>query len=301
VSSNPVPSELRIELHRGVTLRGFVVDAATGMALASARVRRFTPGSERDAQRYVPDENSATRTDAAGSFRLERIPFGTMFLVVDETERPLTIDGPFDVSPPSSTIERTIAVTSGGRIVGRFLDGEGRPLAQQRITLYALETPVDERPIHRAETDADGVFRFEQLVRGLYHLQGSEIGAGASLAVGAGMLRIVEVEDGRTLEVELRPMGRATLTGTVDFDGVLPDSLRVDLQPPQPVGQWASSVSYAGVRDGTFRAPFLEAGDWSVSVFYIDKDGRMVTGGTRVQVPEEGTVEVRLTLAVAGE
>jgi hypothetical protein len=224
-----------------------------------------------------------------------------MYLIVDETERPLTIDGPFDVSPPSSMVERTIAVTSGGQIVGRFLDGAGQPLAQQRVMLSALETPGDERSTHRAETDSDGAFHFEHLVRGLYHLHGSVIEAGASLAVGAGMLRLVEVEDGRTLEVELQPTGRATLTGAIDFDGVLPDTLRVELRPPQPSGQWASNVSYAGVRDGTFRAPFLEAGEWSVSVFYIDEDRRMVTGGTRVQVPEEGTVEVRFTLAVAGQ
>ena len=296
VSSSPAPSELRIELHRGVTLRGSVVDAGTGVPLASARVRRFTRGDER----YAADEEHVTRTDAAGSFRLERVPFGTMYLVVDETERPLTIDGPFSVSPPSSTVERTIEVTSGGGIGGRFLDGAGLPLARQRVMLTALDTPGDERATHRAETDADGAFHFEQLVRGLYHLHGSVTEAGSSLAVGAGLLRLVEVEDGRTLEVELRPTGRATVTGTIEFDGVLPDTIRVELRPPQPSGQWVSKVTYAGVRAGSFRAPFLEAGEWGVSVFFIDEDGRMVTGGTKVQVPEEGTVDVRFALAVAG-
>lgn len=301
VSSNPVPSELRIELRDGVTLRGYVVDAATGVPLASARVRRFTPGDDRSGARYRADEGCVTRTDAAGSFRLERVPFGTMYLIVDETERPLAIDGPFDVTPPSSTVERTIAVTSGGQIVGRFLDGAGQPLSQQRVTLSALETPGDERPTYRARTDADGRFHFEHLVRGLYHLHGSVTEPGASLAVGAGLLRLVEVEDGHTLEVELQPRGRATINGAIEFDGVLPDSLRVELRPPQPAGgQWASSVSYAGVRDGTFRAPFLEAGEWNVSVFHIDKDGELVTGGTNVQVPEEGTVEVRISLTVVG-
>jgi hypothetical protein len=54
------------------------------------------------------------------------------------------------------------------------------------------------------------------------------------------------------------------------------------------------------VQDGKFNAPGLDAGEWHVSVFHVAEDGRMMSAGAKVQVPEEGTVDVRLSLVVAG-
>ena len=238
VAQAPQPEELRIELYKGVTLRGFVVDKTSGEPLGDARIRRANDGDSQH-QRYTLDEDCGTRTDDEGRFTLESVPLGSMYLVVDEAELPLYVDGPFEVVANATTLERTIAVSSGGRLVGHYLDGAARPLVGQTVAMTAMETPGGTRPRYEVETDSAGAFEFERLSAGVYHLVGTVTQPGTSAPVGAGLLRLVQVEDGRTLECDLRPTGSATVSGTVEYDGELPPGVRVELIPKQvPGGAW---------------------------------------------------------------
>ncbi len=294
VSSDPDPAALRIELHSGVTLRGFVTDATSGIPIARARIRRITEGNPMDAQRYVNDESCWTHTDADGAFELHEVPFGRMFLAVDETEFPFHLDGPLDIDGGASTLERAIAVTSGGRVEGRFLDGASNPLAYQSVKITALETPTDEPPAQTTKTDATGAFAFAGLPPGPHHLIGSVDRSDASMAQGIGVLQLIEVEHDQIQKVDLRPTGRCTLIGTVEFDGELPEALSVSLRPEQVPGVWASRVLTAGVFAGKFTAPHLDPGKWTASVFFHDENRRMIMGSARVQVTEQGVTEVHI-------
>lgn len=294
IAPDPDPDDLRIELNAGATLRGFVANAQTGAPIANARLRRFTAGNPSDTRRYLPDEDCDARTDEQGWFELQSVPFGSMYLVVDETDMPVYIDGPFDVS--ANTLDRAIAITEGARLTGRYMDGAGQPLANQRVTLSALETPVNEQPSYTVDTDANGAFEFENLVAGPHHLRGFVTNPGSSTPVGAGILQLVQVEDSKTLQVDLRPTGHATLTGTVEFEGELPKGLSVDLRPKQVSGVWAFRMLSAGVHDGVFTVTHLDPGEWSARVFYQDENGQLFIGGAKVQVPTEGTAEVHITV-----
>lgn len=299
VALDPKPANLRIEMFGGATLRGHVVEASSGASLAGARVRRFTAGNSRDTPRFVADRDQVVLTDDQGRFEMTSVPFGAMFLIVDQTELPIYIDGPFEVDAGAAALERTVAVTGGGQILGRFLDGEGRPLAGQSVQLAALETPDGESRRVEAQTGADGEFELRCLSPGPYFLTGIVTEPGASMPVGAGLVHFVEVEDSQQLDFDLRPAGRATLSGTVEFDGDLPEGVSVTLRPKQAPSLYQQRSVKAALLDGTFTAPYLDAGEWRADVF-LQQGGSMIAGSAKVQVPAEGAVEVHLTLQSIG-
>src|SRR5690606_29869121 len=125
----------------------------------------------------------------------------------------------------------------------------------EKISLYALDLPGDDRR-RQASTDADGAYSFERLAPGHYHLSWTLTRGGKT--VGYDLLRLVEIEEGRSLEYDLRPKGRATLRGTIVFDGALPDVLAVMLRPKQEPSVWAQSIRTAIVEDREFVATYLE-------------------------------------------
>jgi len=294
VMRDPAPDAILVELVSGTRLTGFVIDAATGAPLPGARVRRFTDGDPASTQRYVPDPECVAETDANGHFTMERVPSGFMYLFADGTSLPLAIDGPFEVRSGAGSIERTVEVGTGGRLTGRLLGGDGQALADEKVCLYALDLPGDG-PRLEATTDADGAYAFDGLVPGPYHLTWAWTRGGKTVA--NDLLRLVEIEEDRPLELDLRPGGRATLRGTIVFDGELPDDLAVVLRPEQEPSVWAQSLRAAIVEERQFVATYLEPGEWTVRVF-AQADGRMLLGGAKIGVPAEGTVTVSVPLRV---
>lgn len=292
VPADPNAEPLLAELQSGATLRGFVVNAASGSPLAGARVRRFTDGDPDGFPRFVLDAGFEASTNADGGFEFEQVPLGTMYLFVDETELPLAIDGPFEVQLNGSAVDRSIQVGPGGRLVGRLLDGDGRPLGGEIVSLYSLDAPDDDRE-REATTDAEGAYSIGGLVPGQYHLRW--VLTRGEQRLGHDLLRLIRIEDRRTLEFDLRPGGHTTLRGTLEFEGELPENVWVTLSPEQEPTHWAQRMRGAVVEDGTFVVTHLEAGAWNVHARSME-DGQMVSGGARVVLPSEGTVEVTVTL-----
>jgi protocatechuate 3,4-dioxygenase beta subunit len=293
VERDPAPDALLVELVSGTWLTGFVIDAATSSPLPGARIRRFTDGDPASTQRYMPDPECVAESDSNGRFTMERVPSGSMYLFADGTSLPLAIDGPFEVPPHARSMERTIAVGTGGRLTGRLLDGDGQALPDERVSLYALDLPGDDRRLE-ATTDANGAYSFHALVPGQYHLSWALIHGGKT--VGNDLLRLVEIQQDRTSEYDLRPEGRTTLRGTILFDGELPDDLAVVLRPKQDPSVWAQNMRAAIVEDREFVATYLEPGEWTVQIF-IQADEHMIQGGAKVEVPSEGTVSVTVPLS----
>ena len=292
VVRDPAPDAISVELVSGTRLTGFVIDAATGAPLPGARVRRFTDGDLASTQRYLPDPECVAEADANGRFTMERVPSGSMYLFADGTSLPLAIDGPFEVPPGAGSIARTVEVSTGGHLTGKLLGGDGQALADERVSLYALDLPGDDRRLE-ATTDADGAYSFDGLVPGQYHLSWALTRGGKT--VGNDLLHLVEIEQDRTLEFDLRPEGRATLRGTIVFDGELPDDLAVMLRPKQEPSVWARNMRVAIVEDRQFVATYLDPGEWTVQVF-VQTDGQMIHGGAKVEVPAEGSVSVSVRL-----
>jgi protocatechuate 3,4-dioxygenase beta subunit len=292
VARDPAADAILVELVSGTRLTGIVVDSATGAPLPRARVRRFTDGDPDSTSRYLPDPGCVAETDAQGRFTMERVPSGSMYLFADGTSLPLAIDGPFEVPPRAGSIARTVEVGTGGRLTGKLFGGDGQALADEKVSLFALDLPGDDRRFE-ATTDADGAYSFDGLTPGQYHLSWALTRGGRT--VGNDLLRLVEIEQVRTLEFDLRPEGRATLRGTIEFDGELPDDLAVMLRTKQEPSVWAKNGRAAIVEDRQFVATHLDPGEWTVQVF-VQADGQMIHGGAKAEVPAEGTVSVSVPL-----
>ena len=100
--------------------------------------------------------------------------------------------------------------------------------------------------------------------------------------------------------LDLRPGGRATLRGTIVFEGDLPDDLTVMLPPTQKPSGWASGMRAAVAEDREFVATYVDPGEWMVQVF-IQASGQMIHGREEVihgrekaEGPDEGTAAVSL-------
>ena len=298
VERDPAPDAILVELVSGTRLTGYVIDAATGATLSGARVRRFTEGDPADTQRYLPDPDCVAQTDANGRFTMERVPSGSMYLLADSTSLPLAIDGPFELPPGAGSIERTIEVGMGGRLTGKLLTGDGEGLADEKVILTALDLPYEvDRPRLETTTAADGAYSFDGLVPGPYHLSWALTRAGKT--VGSDLLRLLQIEQGQTLEFDLQPLGEATLRGRIEFDGQLPEDIHVSLRPEQEPSLWAQRARGALVENGEFVATHLEPGPWTILVS-CQVDGRMLLGQAQAELPRQGTVQVSLSLRAFG-
>lgn len=301
VMTEPAPDAeaLVIELSRGSTVRGFVNEVARGRPVVGAKVRRFAwhaPGSERSVG-PVPEAQFESLTDAGGHFELINVPAGGMRLIVEIEGRLVALDGPFDVASNGAVVERRIEAGRTARIEGRLLDAQGRTLIAQTVTLAGPEMPGRNNEHLETTSDDEGVFVFDELFEGLYHLEWRGTRGRRSLA---RMLRRVDLERGERVEIVLQPQGRASLAGTIDYDGALPNDLVVDLKrradSVEPgTSPWIRWVESAFVEGGRFSFEALEPGSYSVLIFFEDPEsGGSVLGSTRVEIPEEGEVEVRL-------
>ncbi len=291
VEEQPDSEALVIELFSGISVTGQVVDARTGAPLSGARVRRATEGLPSDPTRYRIDAECVARSDGEGRFSLEHVPLGPMVLLVDETTRPLAIDGPFTVAAGVKSVQRTLLVGLGARLHGQLRDGQGHPLADETVQLTPLDMP-DAPERMQVTTDGEGGYAFEGLAPGHYHLSHALTREGVVLA--SDLLRLVEVGVDETLRYDLEPTGESTLRGRIALENGWPSTFTVALIPEREPGQWVRRMRGAIAEEGSFEVTDLEEGEWMISVFANSGDARLY-GTQRIQLPAGGRAEVTLT------
>jgi hypothetical protein len=292
---DPDPDANVARLLRGTLVRGRVADRASGAPVTGARVRAFRAEDElRRSDRKPPE----TTTDAGGRFELVNLPVGPITLAVDHEEHALVLDGPFEVGV--RPVERWIELGSGATVRGRLLDAAGRGLAGETVSVYCLEGGEKHRQ-WEATTGADGSYSLRGLGAGDYHLRWlrrlGEIQA-------SDLLQLVRLEADQTLEVDLQPKGRATVRGTIRFDGELPPLVHVMFLPETkvPAGWdgkkplWARSGRATFAENGAFELEPMEAGRWNAVVSFGSYQRRGLTPAMGssgfFDVPEEGAVDV---------
>jgi hypothetical protein len=289
---------------------GQVVDAETGEPIAGARIERSTPGLQ-------ARDDPSTQTDAQGRFELRNVPTGPMSLMVRRITFADVLDGPFVVA---GTVERRIELDHGATIVGQLLDPEGNPLADQDVLLRASTRNGPSNWTYR--TDRDGRFRFANLPGADYTIayeQRREVEAGTptdsaalgtlsslgyvqqlpntSEAVSLDLVDAVRLLDHGTREIVLQAHGEAALSGTLAFDGELPEIVPVALVLLDDDGRPTPRARGTFAERGAFRFTHLAAGRYELRAdVALSKDAR-AAGSETVEVPEFGEVRARLTLA----
>src|SRR5262249_43831382 len=154
-------------------IKGRVVDAQTGNALARASVRLQAPGNP-----------TAVMTDDSGAFKITSVPAGSWYVSVNRSgymssmypEPKKTIR----TSIRGLTIQEgqvlegiTIRLSRGGAIAGRIVDAHGEPAEGVQIQVFRAAASGRGRPQQRggAGTNDLGEFRVARLEPGSYLLR----------------------------------------------------------------------------------------------------------------------------------
>lgn len=148
----------------------------------------------------------SARTDAAGKARLPAVQPGKATVQAVKDGWAPAWSGELEVPEDGGTVEATLKLARGGRVVGRVRGTGGSPLAGAQVLLLRRGNPL---PAGQAQSDAEGRYAFERVAPGSYRL---------TLAARSGPEATpawFEVEDEATLTRDLDAEQRAALEGTV--------------------------------------------------------------------------------------
>jgi hypothetical protein len=164
------------------TIKGRVVDGATGAALPRAHVRLSGPSGQRP----------AATTDAGGRFAFTDLPAGPYGLMVErstylpgrypDTGRSLRSQGRPLILRDGEVIEDlTVPMYRGAAVTGRVLDQHGDPIEHVSIQVMRLSRMAGGRPISAGGTSTNdlGEFRVPRLQPGTYLLVAMPRGRGS--------------------------------------------------------------------------------------------------------------------------
>ena len=280
-------------LSPGATIRGRVLDDASGMPLPGATVR--LSGSDPLLKRQ---HGARTRTGPDGTYRIEGFPGGTSAWIRVRKEGYLpSFDGGSDPGARLQGIAaggeylRDVRLARGGRVKGRVRDPDGKPVAGAWLTVEAYtDHGMQESPV--GVSGEDGAFTIEPVLPADGILMASAAGftqRDVGDASAWDLIReraippsaAVSVRGGETAEKDLvlepapgldavPPPPTAILAGRVlRPDGAPPKDLRLRLlreeEGSSPYWNLRKSRPVAVGEDGTFRIEGLPPARYSLA------------------------------------
>ncbi len=277
------PPDAVIEVRRGLSIRGRVVDSA-GSPVTSGEIR-FEPSPPSDPRRSADASIHRDGSFEAAGFEPGAYDFSV--LGPDEfLQRVIR-------SVPAGGEDLTVPLRRKGGLAGRVLVPEGLPMGvRPRVRIRALEDPRPLPVTREFEiTEGDGRFTVGPL---------APVPHSVSIVAGEWRLDIPRVEvverDSTELgELALRPGGR--VRGVVTVAGSPAGGIRVEVYGTGDEGRRILLGTAVAGASGQYSVGGLEAGPVLVSV--RPRDCPLVEGD--VHVPEGGEVEVDLPVPEGGE
>jgi len=219
----PTGAELEIEarLEVGGSLRGFVVDAATGLGLPGALV--LCEGDlplqviSLEANHLPAVARAVTTTRADGSFELPHLTPGAHRLRASGPGlAPTWVDVKLDAPVVDGLL---FELGPGGSVEGccRAPDGSPQAGAQVIVSRFSTGTPGSKMTFGQGRTGEDGCYRVENLAPGLYVvLLYTELPSGTAFEPE---YRPIAVKDGETVRADFGSETRRARVGGLVRDG----------------------------------------------------------------------------------
>jgi len=313
----PLGATLNLKMKPGLPVTGKVLDLSTQKPVAGATVRAL----EHNAEAFGLDAARQTTTAEDGTFAIADCPPGAVTLDAiapgrahARLEDVVVKKRAEDEAPKPDA--NTLFLRPGGRLAGRVVGSDGKPLAYASVSATAgdgaILTMLRDAP-RPQRTDASGRFDFDGLPAGnrwtlRARKPGLADGEAAPIALEAGTDRSdleIKLESGATLTFRL---------ATADDVGVTDAELA--LRPAAaPGGGGERSRSFRSMApnnvateqittksDGTFTVKNLEAGTFDVTVSpaeYADvaKEAVRLKAG---ETADLGTLRVKEAKSIAG-
>jgi protocatechuate 3,4-dioxygenase beta subunit len=310
----PLGAALNLKLKPGVTVVGRVLDLTTQKPIAGATVTAL----EREASRFGREAAHTVKSGEDGTFQLTNCVPG---IVVVEAIAPAKARARLDrvvakALPPGEEPKfdaNTLYLQPGGRIAGRVLGPDGKPLADALVTASGSEGSLfavirEGRVTQR--TSGDGRFEFDGVLAGNKYTvravkeglasreegpipieAGTDRGelelkleAGASLAFRLVTAQDLPVKD---VEARLQPQGGGKRRGF----GLAANDVDHDKIVPQGDGKFLIKALDAGTFDVTLQPPdFADVAREGVKL----KSGETTDLGT-LRVKESKSISGRIT------
>ncbi len=274
VQTGELVDDLVVELVRGYSIAGIVVDARTGAPVPGTSIG-ITHGEIRQWW-DVTDANMVVSavTDAEGRFQIDgAAPTEWVDVAAWHSDYSIGYLIDFDASRGDEAVFR---LTQGGRVEG-VVRRDGEPIANLRMWMgnsfgrpyeHGDGPPESSAFLALAGTDGSGHYLFERLPAGRYQVRVMDADPNTPLPLRYLQRRWVDVEDGETVTVDFNIETGSNVTGNVvgvtDFASV---QLRLyDARYPEQVlysteERHDSSRPDAG---GFFRFPPVPEGEYIV-------------------------------------
>ncbi|MFC1736746.1 sigma-70 family RNA polymerase sigma factor [Candidatus Hydrogenedentota bacterium] len=255
---------IAIEMVRGDTLAGIVVDAESGQPLNGARVTTFEQElSWDDLRREHNWTNEDPFTDEEGRFELTGIKAGESANLV-AWHREYAPGVLMRVSSESET-ETIIKMGRGGAVIGGTYEAS-QILADQSVKFYRSDYRVDSGDLFRyntyCRTDGTGRFELDKLPPGPYSVYCIlPSGRGTS---GLTWFDRIEISEGTTTELPIWPEECGSLD--VKVSG-LPEGGTVDVCLTTPRWSGALSLVVSYTKSGA-ELPPLRKGDYTIGLMH---------------------------------
>ena len=203
---------VEVRLSKGVALKGRVLDATSGAAVANATVSLASTGGRPGPPGPLADATSNdVTTDPAGQFELDGIAAGKQTLHVshpDYTDATQTVD----VKNEGASVE--VRMVPGSAIGGVVISDSSQPVASATVTLsqeggagFGFLAGGGQASV----TDSAGLFRFDHLGSGRYSLSAS-LGSHTSAPLEV-VLQSGQSQPGVTLQLQLGVTIQGTVSG----------------------------------------------------------------------------------------
>ncbi|MBI3818599.1 MAG: carboxypeptidase regulatory-like domain-containing protein [Planctomycetes bacterium] len=200
LENNPTQT-LVVDLERSATVRGTVVDNATGKPKGGAEVRwRTIPYNS-----YGPG-NYATVSLADGTFELNDLPAEKIQIIASGLHNAECHSEAIELSPGVTTMIDPLKLRKGAAIRGHVVDDKHKPVGGGRlyISIAGAANEGLDFPLNygwSADIDSDGAFYVDGLVPGKWMIRGYNSGPNQESLDSSGPT--YAIGDGETIEITL--------------------------------------------------------------------------------------------------
>lgn len=203
---------ITIQLTKGGSIKGRLIDPATGNGVVGAQISSFdgdAPGDQFDPFFENLTATRATerkiRTNDDGAFELKMLTAGRYRLKIDHPDFATEWVEGLNVTEEQTTDAGTLSLKSGGTLTGKVLEASGKPCARGWVRMYQVETGQ----MYQARTDAEGRYSIAHVRPGSYRVSatrasGAGVDAFDSLAEQQQTEFTIDLRDGQTAQRDLQ-------------------------------------------------------------------------------------------------
>ncbi|MBT3194495.1 MAG: hypothetical protein HN341_18265 [Verrucomicrobia bacterium] len=295
---------IEMTLKEGATIRGTVVDQASGAPVAGIEVRPGTGGWFGGMGMMQGNRDTVETTDSTGAFKIEGVAKGVVELMACSNT-----DGQRQVLTQKRVLVEAdeldgvkIELPTTGRIEGVFITADGDPVSSASVMLQNTSNP---RGMQNTQVDEDGSFLFAGVPAGTYQVYATPMNDDAdSTDYTSIMAKMVAtqaiVKEGETTTLSLRQKSggsnETSRAGIITVNGTPQPGGKIVFQAAPKTEDRSNQMAMAmRMMGGVKQADIDEKGAFSITGLEPGEYTYRITDPTKPEEPQSGWMAPALT------